>query len=235
MHYTAMKHAKLFFETYCATQSGARILDLGAQDVNGSLRDVAPIGSSYVGADFAAAKGVDVVLEDAYNLPFADESFDICVSSSCFEHAEFFWLAFTEVLRVLKPDGLFYLNAPSNGNFHRYPVDCWRFYPDAAVALAKWGRRSGYNPMVLESFWGKQEYAGWNDYVAIFVKNRNLAGQYPSRMIDHFEDFTNGIRDEGTEILKEVHRPEDKRRLFKLPKALRLLIYKRDMSEFIRP
>ena len=32
-------------------------------------------------------------------------------------------------------DWLFYLNAPSNGEFHRYPVDCWRFYPDAGGAL----------------------------------------------------------------------------------------------------
>lgn len=235
MHYTAMKHAKLFFETYGETLREPRILDLGAQDVNGSLRNVAPIGSSYVGADFVAANGVDVVLEDAYNLPFDDESFDICVSSSCFEHAEFFWLAFNEVLRVLKPHGLFYLNAPSNGNFHRYPVDCWRFYPDAGVALAKWGRRSGYDPMALESFWGKQEYAGWNDYVAIFVKDRSRAGQYSSRMIDRFEEFTNGIRDEGIEIVKQVNGPEDKRRRLRLPKALRRLIYKRDMSEFTRP
>ena len=31
---------------------------------------------------------------------------------------------------MLRPAGLFYLNAPSNGDFHRYPVDCWRIMPD---------------------------------------------------------------------------------------------------------
>ena len=80
-----------------------------------------------------------MVLDDPYHLPLASESVDVVVSSSRFEHVEFFWLMFNEVLRVFKPDGLFYLNAPSNGEFHRYPVDCWRFYPDAAQALVNWG------------------------------------------------------------------------------------------------
>jgi SAM-dependent methyltransferase len=71
----------------------------------------------------------------SYKLPFADGSVDVVLSSSCFEHSEFFWLLFLEILRVLRPEGLFYLNAPSNGPFHRYPVDCWRFYPDSGNAL----------------------------------------------------------------------------------------------------
>jgi hypothetical protein len=61
---------------------------------------------------------------------------------------------FIEIQRVLKPEGLFYLNAPSNGTYHRYPVDCWRFYPDSGVALSHWGQKNGYNTQLIESFVG---------------------------------------------------------------------------------
>src|SRR5690606_22164720 len=102
---------------------------------------VAPANVTYIGLDFEKAKGVDVLLTDPYTLPFENESVDVVVSSSCFEHSEMFWLVFAEILRILKPNGLVYLNAPSNGVVHRYPVDCWRFYPDAGEALATWGKR----------------------------------------------------------------------------------------------
>jgi hypothetical protein len=88
MHKTAMLHGQLFFETYVTAP--ASIVDIGAQDVNGSLRSVAPDGCSYTGVDFVHGRGVDVVITDAYQLPFADEQFDVAVSSSCFEHSEFF-------------------------------------------------------------------------------------------------------------------------------------------------
>jgi SAM-dependent methyltransferase len=212
MHYTAMLHGKLFFRTYLPALTAPRILDLGAQDVNGSLRSVAPPGCEYVGADFTPGRGVDVLLTDPYALPFPDASFDVCVSSSCFEHAEFFWLAFVETMRVLRPGGLFFLNAPSNGRFHRYPVDCWRFYPDAGKALENWGRRSGYAPLMLECFTGCQRYAPWNDYIAVFTRDAEFAGKYPNRIIDSYRDFTNGMRDGSDAIVNRQNVPEDRRR-----------------------
>lgn len=219
MHFTAMKHGKLFFDTYLPQGQGKRIMDLGAQDVNGSLRQVAPAGSDYVGVDFEVAKGVDVVLDDPYFLPFADESFDVCVSSSCFEHSEFFWLVFNEILRVLKPQGLFYLNAPSNGHFHRYPVDCWRFYPDSGQALVRWAKRSGMNPVLLECFTGHQENDVWADYVAVFVKNAEQAHLFPMRMQDGYEVFTNGMVAGSTEVSRLEYVPEDIRKQI-APQAL---------------
>src|SRR4051812_2658915 len=135
MHDSALANAKLFFECYGQIFSDKkrpiRIVEIGSQDVNGSLRTVAPPAFEYIGVDFVAAKGVDVMLSDPYALPFTDESVDLVLSSSCLEHSEMFWLIFLDVMRVLKPDGLFYMNVPSNGAFHRYPVDCWRFYPDS--------------------------------------------------------------------------------------------------------
>jgi hypothetical protein len=101
-------------------------------------------------------------------------------------------LLFNETLRILKPTGLLYINAPSNGIFHRYPVDCWRFYPDSGVALQNWGKRSGYNCALLESFVGMRKKDFWNDFVAVFVKDESNTGNHISRIQNASKSFTNG-------------------------------------------
>jgi SAM-dependent methyltransferase len=212
MHPTALSWGERFFQTY--DQPAAQtVIDVGAQDVNGSLKTVCPPKNRYIGVDFVKGKGVDVVLQDPYRLPFDDGHADVVISSSVFEHSEMFWLLFSEILRVLKPAGLFYLNVPSNGFFHRYPVDCWRFYPDSGRALVTWGKRCGFDPMLLESFVGDQGGPGadgtWNDFVAVFLKDRRFAERYPKRILDSATNFTNGIRDGGQTFLRPVDPPED--------------------------
>ena len=192
MHDTAMKYGQAFFKTYIKDTKGLIIVDIGSQDVNGSLRTVAPLGNDYIGVDFVNAKGVDVVINDPYSMPRQSDSVDVVVSSSCFEHSEFFWLLFNEALRILKPKGLLYLNAPSNGAFHRYPVDCWRFYPDSGLALQNWGKRSGYNCALLESFVGVRDEYNWNDLVAVFVKDVAYANEYQGRIQNNQTTVTNG-------------------------------------------
>ncbi|MBC7205353.1 MAG: class I SAM-dependent methyltransferase [Methyloversatilis sp.] len=216
MHPSAMENGRLFFATYVDPSAPALILDIGSQDINGSLRQLAPPGARYVGLDFAAGRGVDVVLDDPYRLPFEDGVADVVVSSSCFEHVYMFWLTFNEVLRVLRPDGLFYLNAPSNGEFHRYPVDCWRFYPDAGDALVRWGVRSGYRPALLESFTAYQQLDIWNDFVAIFVKDADCVARYPARMLDRIGRYMNGRRYGVEGILNPQAASEDGARLHAL-------------------
>ncbi len=223
MHPSAIDNGRLFFTTYLQAGSDALVLDIGAQDVNGSLRQLAPPGVCYLGLDFAPGRGVDVVMDDPYRLPFADGSADVVVSSSCFEHIEMFWLMFNEVLRVLKPHGLFYLNAPSNGEFHRYPVDCWRFYPDAGEALVRWGTRSGYQPALLESFTTYQRLDIWNDFIAVFVKDAACVQHHPARMLDRVDRYMNGRRHGVDGILQAHAETEDGAKLHRLtghPKPL---------------
>ena len=202
MHPTAMANCQSFFETYAPsfdTAQGICVLEIGAQDVNGSLRSACPVGFDYIGVDFEDAKGVDIVLQDPYVLPFENESVDIILSSSCFEHSEMFWLVFLEVLRVLKPKGLFYLNAPSSGSFHRYPVDCWRFYPDSGKALLQWAKRNGIHAAMLESY--TQKGGTWQDFVAVFLKDEQLANHFPDRIVHRKKDFENGQLLDQSELL----------------------------------
>lgn len=169
MHDTAREFGGLFFSCYWKDEF-TDILDVGSSDIGGTLRDVAPAGARYTGIDMVAGPGVDVVLEDSTKFPFPDDTFDAVVSTSCLEHDVMFWVTFLEMLRVAKNGGYVYLDVPSNGMFHRYPVDCWRFYPDAGIALEKWAGRHGMRGTLLESFIADRRRDQWNDCVMVFGK-----------------------------------------------------------------
>lgn len=228
MHTTAMQLGKLFFDTYAKPLPSATVVDIGAQDVNGSLKSVCPSNCKYIGVDFVEGKGVDVILQDPYKLPFDDHSIDIIVSSSCFEHSEFFWLSFVEMMRILRPGGLCYINAPSNGLFHQYPVDCWRFYPDSARALAGWARRNDLDVMALESFINRQSGtttdAIWNDAVMVFLKGSEHRARFPDRMLNHKQDFFNGYVDNEPTPRNFQPRSED---------MLQAILLKQKISSFL--
>lgn len=217
MHPSAMSNGKLFFDIYAAKLSQGVVIDIGAQDVNGSLRSVCPPHLNFIGVDFVQAPGVDVVLDDPYRLPFEDGSVDVVVSSSCFEHSELFWVLFLEIMRVLKPSGLFYLNAPSNGTFHRHPVDCWRFYPDSGRALITWAKRNGVDACVLESYVSLQDGAVWSDFVAVYLKGSEHADRFPDRITHVLKDFYNGQVLGSEEFLNPQEYHEDLQRLLAPP------------------
>ena len=193
MHKTAEENAKRFFETYVSQNNeNVSFLEIGSYLSSFNIRSLAPIESNYVGVDLGTGPGVDIVLTDPYKLPFEDNTFDYVISSSCFEHSEFFWVLFLEIMRVLKPTGLFYLNAPSNGDFHRFPVDCWRFYPDSGEALSNWAKRNNYNSGVVEQYTSNNETDIWSDYVSIFIKDINTIEKYPNKITTNFNNYTNG-------------------------------------------
>jgi hypothetical protein len=82
------------------------------------------------------------------------------------------------------------LNAPSDGSIHTYPVDCWRFYPDCGQALVKWAKRNDFDPVLLECY--TQIGGLWQDYVAVFLKDRSLEEKFNDRILKYKTDFENG-------------------------------------------
>ena len=227
MHSSARKHCARFFDAYVSSLQGEplrplRVGEIGAQDVNGSLRSICPEGVNYVGFDIEAGANVDHVMKDPYIIPAQDATFDVILSTSCFEHTPLFWLMFQEIMRVLKPDGLFYLCAPANGDFHRYPVDCWRFYPDSGFALVEWGVRCGLSPALLESYTGHQDGDFWNDFVAVFIKSRQEVGRFPNRILDKLTAYDNGYVHGDQQFRHMKGRIEDGRKLDYLARALKL-------------
>jgi hypothetical protein len=127
-------------------------------------------------------------------------------------------------MRVLKPKGLCYLNAPSNGNIHRYPVDCWRFYPDSGRALITWAKRNGINAALLESYTSAQLEGVdglWNDFVGVFLKDENFLSDFPLRILDAKKDVLNGLIYGNDTYIKPSELPEDKRKLAVIAMALK--------------
>lgn len=114
------------------------VLDVGSMDVNGTYKPIFPVTCKYIGLDLEAGRNVDLVVSSAYKWPeISDNSIDLIISGQAFEHIKFFWLTLAEMYRILKPNGLWFIIAPSAGPAHAYPVDCWRFYTDGMRALAE--------------------------------------------------------------------------------------------------
>jgi SAM-dependent methyltransferase len=194
MHDTAYRYGQLFYDTYIPKGCNIHVIEVGSMNVNGGLRDVFTTPYTlFTGLDFIPGPGVDKVLDNPYSLPYSDNVVDCIICSSVLEHCDMFWVLFLDMVRVLKPGGLIYINVPSNGDFHRWPVDCWRFYPDSGRALQKWANHNGYDLCLLESFVGKQDQDIWNDFVGIFCKGEQYLTHYPNRIVHAINDFNNGL------------------------------------------
>lgn len=171
MHSSSLENMKCCYATYFATsniakQSKIKVLDIGGADVNGSYSDLFRDSCfDYKGVDLESSEGVSIVLDDPYKLPVDDESIDLVITGQMLEHCEFFWLTFQEMMRVLKKSGMLFLIAPSQGPIHRYPVDCYRFYPDAFHALAKYANCHAID------VW-RDNRGPWNDLVGVFSKTK---------------------------------------------------------------
>jgi SAM-dependent methyltransferase len=177
MHDTAMISGSLFGKVY--GKEGMKVLDVGGQDVNGSLRKPFEIllKINYTSLDIEEHSSVDVVMKPGDLFPFEDESFDLIISTSCFEHDPCFWMTFREMCRIIKKGGYIYVNAPSNGPYHGYPGDNWRFYSDAGQALAYWSGKTldgkSYPVRVEETFHVLPLKDQWIDFVTIWKRVDN--------------------------------------------------------------
>ncbi len=219
MHTSAQQTAQQFFAHYVTPQT-TKLLDIGSLDWTGSIKTWVPDHVQYVGMDQQDGPGVDVVVEDPHVFPFESDHFDLITSTSCFEHDDMFWLTFLECVRVLKPGGYLYVNAPSNGCYHACPTDNWRFYPDSGLSLVKWGRRMNQPVHLIESFFTAQAPAEeWNDMVMVFGKGDPVC--LPARMMHDADDRAFNIRCYGEPQMKKFCGwTEDQDTLLKLRRKL---------------
>lgn len=111
-----------------------RVLEVGAYNVNGTIRDAFQHGSdSYLGVDMQEGPCVDEVI-DATRLGerFEADSFDTVLCCECLEHTLRPWLVVDGMRKVLRAGGLMVISTPTFGfPIHRHPVDCYRFGEDA--------------------------------------------------------------------------------------------------------
>lgn len=169
MHKSSILRMQWFVKNYASkiAKEDVRVLDVGSYDVNGSYRYLFDDSKyHYTGMDMDEGPNVDIVLRNPYNWDtIKSDSFDIVISGQAFEHIEFFWKTMEEMTRVLKKDGLLCIIAPNGFGEHRFPVDCYRFFTDGMIALARYvgieplHAHTNCAPSVEDKDWYSETYA----------------------------------------------------------------------------
>lgn len=112
---------------------GFRILEIGSREVaggppmRGRLRH-----ADYVGFDYHPGPNVDVV-GDAHRLSeLVGGKFDVVYSTAVFEHLAMPWVVAEEIAKVLKPDGLVFIETHFSFSSHERP---WHFFQFSDMGL----------------------------------------------------------------------------------------------------
>ena len=182
MHLSSILRMKWVLENFVEStnDSRLRVLDVGSYDVNGTYKTLFPAADfEYVGIDMEEGPNVDLVVKTPYEWPeFESDSFDLVISGQAFEHNEFFWLTMEEIARVLKPGGKVCVIAPNGFAEHRFPVDCYRFFADGMIAMARYVQLEVLHASVNASPEGEEDT--WCSEVeadAMMVAQKNYKGE----------------------------------------------------------
>ena len=90
-----------------------KVLDIGSLDINGSNRELFS-NSEYLGIDVGEGKNVDLVCI-GHELKSPDNFYDVIISTEAFEHDMHYEKTILNVMRMLKPGGLFLFTCASIG------------------------------------------------------------------------------------------------------------------------
>ena len=89
------------------------VLDIGSLDINGNNQYLFD-DCLYLGVDLAPGKNVDFASK-GHELNLPSECADVVVSTECFEHDRYYALTLQNIVRMLKPGGLFLFSCATTG------------------------------------------------------------------------------------------------------------------------
>ena len=123
------------------------VIEIGSLNINGTVRGFFN-ATKYVGVDLAEGNGVDLV-KSGHEVDFSDNSFDVAISTECFEHNPYWIETFNNMHRMAKSFVVFTCasgNRPEHGTKRSDP-SCspftleWDYYKN----LNEEDFRNGFN------------------------------------------------------------------------------------------
>jgi SAM-dependent methyltransferase len=93
--------------------NGKFVLDIGSLDINGNNQYLFE-NCGYLGVDISEGRNIDIVSK-GHELQLPDSTFDLVISTECFEHDPFYEKTIRNVYRMLKPGGLFLFSCATTG------------------------------------------------------------------------------------------------------------------------
>jgi len=128
---------------------GKDIIEVGAYDVNGSLRPYVESlkPKKYVGVDIAEGPGVDQLADVTTLLDhFQYGSFDMVIATEVLEHVKNWRKAVSNLKHIIKAGGRVIITVPSKGcGFHGCPEDHWRYEIEDIKAI--------FSDFIIEELW----------------------------------------------------------------------------------
>lgn len=110
---------------------GAKVLEVGAYDVNGSVRPFIEKHhpAMYVGVDRKRGPGVDLVADCEHLVKhMGGDAWDFVISCEMLEHVDNWRVCMRQMTWAVSPGGLLLVTTRSPGfPYHPFPVDNWRF------------------------------------------------------------------------------------------------------------
>ncbi len=185
--------------------SAGNILEVGSQDINGTVRGFFPSDTNYLGIDLGIAKCVDwVVPGELIELP--DHWADIVISTECFEHCKDWDKVFINMIRILKPGGLCILTCASGERAAHGTIDSdeadspftSNYYknlgPDSIaekIRLGAYFKQHAFEVNTIDNdlyFWGIRTCSSilesdsyWEDPISRLVRCQGQLGQAATR------------------------------------------------------
>ena len=91
----------------------SKVLDVGSLDINGCNKPHFT-NCIYTGLDIGPGPNVDVISK-GHEYSVADEIYDTIISTECFEHDKYIALTLQNIVRMLRPEGLFVFTCATTG------------------------------------------------------------------------------------------------------------------------
>jgi hypothetical protein len=131
MHENSMKLMQYFKNKH--TWQNCSVLDIGACQVKGQKDTYRSLfdDCQYTGMDIVSGPNVDIV---GWKSIYFRYDFVIC--GQVLEHVEYPWEFLTNLKKYFKH--MICIIVPNTLHEHRYPIDCYRFFPDGMRALFKY-------------------------------------------------------------------------------------------------